>query len=67
VDYTDRLFCFGRNEEGQLNIPVDMTNDAWETMYDACTNGDNYLLSMSFSCAQIRGMDNNVRSNEENS
>jgi hypothetical protein len=34
VDYADRLFCFGRNDEGQLDIPVEMANEAWETVYD---------------------------------
>jgi hypothetical protein len=34
-DYTDRLYCFGRNEEGQSDVPIGMANDAWETVYES--------------------------------
>lgn len=33
VDYKDRLFCFGRNLEGQLDPPSGMSAAAWEMVY----------------------------------
>ena len=32
IDYTDRLFCFGRNIEGQLDPPIETAQEAWETV-----------------------------------
>ncbi len=33
MDYNDRLFCFGRNKEGQLDPPIAMSTAAWEIVY----------------------------------
>ena len=54
VDYTDRLFCFGRNEEGQLNIPNGLVNDAWETVYDVCTHIYNHTKNWHIFFADTR-------------
>ena len=35
VDYKDRLFCFGRNVEGQLDPPIEMSTAAWEMVYES--------------------------------
>lgn len=32
VNYNDRLFCFGRNQEGQLDPPVALSTASWETV-----------------------------------
>ncbi len=32
IDYTDHLFCFGRNIEGQLDPPTETAQAAWETV-----------------------------------